>query len=303
MIKRTNKQGTANGTGAYWNWYTNASGYPQFSCSDGTNTTLAQWATAHPINKWVHMAAVRRGATLELYIDGVLRSTVATTVGDLTNTSAVLQIGSCYYNGTINPSNASLAMIKISATAPSANQLGQIYRDELQIFRAGAQCTIDGTQNTVGAVGYDDITDSVHVGTSWGRSTFRGLQRVESAATSVAGITSISAAAGSHITAGASGARFGQPAMTLRSELKMVADARRNSNLTQVPYWFTGDGVSSSFIVPAGIVPRAVYQQGMLMRPDGHDYVETFDGYAYTITFNSSIPLNHNVCVMGVKNV
>jgi hypothetical protein len=83
----------------------------------------------------------------------------------------------------------------------------------------------------------------------------------------------------------------------------MVADARRNSNLTQVPYWFTGDGVSSSFIVPAGIVPRAVYQQGMLMRPDGHDYVETFDGYAYTITFNSSIPLNHNVCVMGVKNV
>ena len=57
-----------------------------------------------------------------------------------------------------------------------------------------AKCTLYGTSNEIKAVAYDDTTDILHVGTSSGRSEFRGLNRINNTTTAVT--TEISASNG-----------------------------------------------------------------------------------------------------------
>jgi hypothetical protein len=195
-----------------------------------------------------------------------------------------------------------MALWRASATAPSDDQSLQIYRDERALFQAGAKCTIDGTSTQCTAAAYDDVTDLVHVGTPWGRSSFRGLQRVDSEATQVGQVNALAAIGGAVMTGG-TGVRFYQPAQQLRDELKRKDEARRALGRIPVPIWYTCDGVVTTFIAPLGFDVLAVYRQGMLMR-DGatNDYTASFDGYRWTVTLASAPGVNHNVCIMGVRN-
>jgi hypothetical protein len=79
-------------------------------------------------------------------------------------------------------------------TCPSPEKIKQIYEDEKHLFYVGAQATIYGSSDDVKAIAYDDTTDTVHVGTSSGRSEFRGLVRINNTTTAVT--TAISASNG-----------------------------------------------------------------------------------------------------------
>ena len=88
----------------------------------------------------------------------------------------------------------SLSLLRISATAPSAEQIAKIYEDEKVLFQENAQATLYGSSDAVTALAHDDSTDLLHVGTSAGRSVFQGLRRVENTTTAVG--ASISASNG-----------------------------------------------------------------------------------------------------------
>ena len=83
-----------------------------------------------------------------------------------------------------------MSLLRISATAPTAEQIAKIYRDERPLFQEGAKATLYGVPDsaidqtfghadTVKALAYDEDTDSLHAGTSRGRSVFKGLQRID----------------------------------------------------------------------------------------------------------------------------
>jgi hypothetical protein len=72
-----------------------------------------------------------------------------------------------------------LALLRISGTAPTAEQIKKIYEDEKVLFQENAQATLHGTSDAVTALAYDDTTELLHVGTSAGRSVFQGLKRVD----------------------------------------------------------------------------------------------------------------------------
>jgi hypothetical protein len=91
-------------------------------------------------------------------------------------------------------STGSLALLRISATAPTAQQIAKIYNDEKVLFRENAQATLYGSSDSVTALAHDDATDLLHVGTSAGRSVFQGLRRVSNTTTAVG--TAISASNG-----------------------------------------------------------------------------------------------------------
>ena len=86
------------------------------------------------------------------------------------------------------------ALIRLSATTPSASQLEKIESDEKVLFQENAQATLYGASDAVTALAHDPDTDLLHVGTSAGRSIFEGLRRVGNTTTSVS--TSISASGG-----------------------------------------------------------------------------------------------------------
>ena len=89
---------------------------------------------------------------------------------------------------------ASLALLRLSASAPSAEQVKKIYNDEKCLFHENAKCTLHGTSDDVIALAFDDTNDILHAGTSAGRSDFRGLNRINNTTTAVT--TAISASNG-----------------------------------------------------------------------------------------------------------
>ena len=118
---------------------------------------------------------VRKGDTVSLYVDGkyVSKNDVPIT-NAITDTD--LAIGKGYYaNG---QGCTDLALLRISATAPTAEQIAKIYRDEKPLFQEGAKCTLHES-DAVGALDYDKDEKVLHVGTSDGTSVFSGLQRIE----------------------------------------------------------------------------------------------------------------------------
>jgi len=143
-------------------------------------------------NTWRFVCFSRTSNVSSLYIDGVLDS-FGSDNGDVTEAGAVLQIGRDD-GGSFAPLDGSLALLRISATAPTAEQIAKIYEDEKVLFQDNAQATLYGSSDAVTALAHDDATNLLHVGTSAGRSVFQGLRRVSNTTTAVG--TAISASNG-----------------------------------------------------------------------------------------------------------
>jgi hypothetical protein len=86
------------------------------------------------------------------------------------------------------------ALVRITATTPTMDQLAKIEADERLLFHENAACTLYGASDAVTALAHDPDTGLLHVGTSAGRSVFKGLRRV--ANTTVPVTTAIAAAGG-----------------------------------------------------------------------------------------------------------
>ena len=143
---------------------------------------------------WRHVTLVRSSGVASLYVDGVLDASFSRTEDVTSNTSAPLIIGKRYDNVQQADQGALLALLRISATAPTAEQIKKIYEDEKVLFQENAQATLYGTSDAVTALAHDSDTDLLHVGTSAGRSVFQGLRRVSNTTTAVG--TAISASNG-----------------------------------------------------------------------------------------------------------
>ena len=85
-----------------------------------------------------------------------------------------------------------MALLRISGTAPSAEQVKKMYNDEKCLFHKKAKCTLHGTSDDVKALAFDDTNDVLHVGTSSGRSEFQGLNRINNTTTAVTHAISVS---------------------------------------------------------------------------------------------------------------
>ena len=68
------------------------------------------------------------------------------------------------------------------------------YEDEKKLFAPNAKCTLYGSSDAVTGLAYDNSDNTIHVGTSSGRSQFQGLNRINNTTTAVT--TAISASDG-----------------------------------------------------------------------------------------------------------
>ena len=237
---------------------------------------------------WYFFCVYRKSGTWYGYVNGGAQVSGGVDTYMPLATGNVLRVGNS--QGTIlgNSYSGKAAMLRIAAALPSDDQIAQIYRDELPLFQPGAQCTVDGTSTACTALAYDRTIDTLHVGTSWGRSSFHGLQRVDSAATPVGAVTALSAASGAHITGGIGGARYQQPALVLRDELRRN-DVRGLGARDVVPFDFDSTAGTTDFTLPPGWSVRDVLVAGVVKRVGAtKDYVVSFDGYRDTVRFAAS---------------
>jgi hypothetical protein len=138
-----------------------------------------------PNNVWFHFAAVRSGGTIKIYINSVEKSSNSSTLSTIPASNVPMKV---LYNCN---SNTKLSLLRLSASAPSEEQIKKIYEDEKVLFQENAACTLYGSSDAVTALAYDEVNDLLHVGTSSGRSDFNGLRRINNTTTAVT--TAISA--------------------------------------------------------------------------------------------------------------
>jgi hypothetical protein len=166
----------------------NKIGFSTYNAAGNPTASLTS-LTGLAVGKMYHYVAVRRASGVhELYINGILEASASATVVDM-SVNAPVTVGG---HNSVGQFVGSLALLRISATAPTAEQIAKIYNDEKVLFQENAQATLYGSSDAVTALAHDDATNLLHVGTSAGRSVFQGLRRVDNTTDAVG--TAISAA-------------------------------------------------------------------------------------------------------------
>ena len=149
---------------------------------------------------WHCAVGTREGSTARLYIDGKQNASTGCSANSHDpGTDANLVIGAEEIVGNAgnyqNPADlCSLALVRYSLSAPTAEQVQRMYNDEKFLFQENAKCALYGnsaSNDLVRALAYDEVQDTYHVATPDGRSDFQGLRRINNTTTAVT--TAISA--------------------------------------------------------------------------------------------------------------
>ena len=164
----------------------------------GVNGIDAHSPYTHPLattGVWRCFNIVSKSGNVYLYIDGDLNRT---TTGTFANPGVAYSLnifrwsyGTSRYDGR---RHIDFSLFRLSESAPTAEQVKKMYDDEKLLFGENAKCTISGATSAVKALGFDDTTNILHVGTASARSDFRGLNRINNTTTAVT--TAISASNG-----------------------------------------------------------------------------------------------------------
>jgi hypothetical protein len=175
-----------------WYLWNHAAGVLRFYTHNGTSYGYGTQAGGVKYNEYTFLVIKREGGVLTIQQNGVQLSSFSLPT-TFTCPDASLRVGT---NGDLSQGsgNTKIALLRISATVPTAEQFAKIYRDEKVLFQENTQATLYGTSDAVTALAHDDTTDLLHVGTSAGRSVFQGLRRVDNTTTAVG--TAISASNG-----------------------------------------------------------------------------------------------------------
>lgn len=267
----------------------NASGYLTAEAYDGTTSRVATGTVSvrDGVYRMVSVRYVAATGTLTIKVNNATyASATGTPLLTLSNASAIFRVGLDCQGA--NPGvSVSACLLRVSATVASDDQLDYIYRTEWALFQPGAQCTLAGSSASVTALTYDPDTTLLQAGTSWGRSSFKDLTRVDSEATSVGAVTSLSAVGGVVLTGGASSARVYMPALSLRDELRRKAEARKALNQLVVPLEYIATAGQTTFSVTKGYTVRQVFANQLLKHSS--TYTVSDDGFRKTLVFSSGL--------------
>jgi len=155
-----------------------------------SGTTASETSVNVPEGVWTCLGYARRNGVVYFYIDGIETSSTAFTDNMTIAGNPQTWVGN--WNQGLELCFDNLALLRMSATAPSAEQIAKIYNDEKHLFQENAKATLYGTSDAVTALAHDDTTDLLHVGTNAGRSVFQGLRRVDNTTDAVGAAISAS---------------------------------------------------------------------------------------------------------------
>ena len=136
-----------------------------------------------PYDEWAHVVVKRTKAEIRIYINGEvgLAAEIQATHdfsisgADHEDTVKIGWQGSSYNFPSVDEE---FALFRLSHSAPTDEQILKSYHDEKSLFEPNAKAGVYGTVDSVTQADYDSSTGVWHVGTTDGRSDFKGLKRI-----------------------------------------------------------------------------------------------------------------------------
>jgi|APSaa5957512535_1039671.scaffolds.fasta_scaffold02127_13 hypothetical protein len=140
---------------------------------------------------WHKLDFVRVSSTERyLYVDGVLEASNTTNAGSLSDSGNLpLAIGSDADGSTDPATSTTLSLAHLSATAPTAAEILQMYEAEKGMFVANAKCLLQGAADAVLDVSINPHTGDVLVTQADKQTKFRGLVVLEERTIATGGTT------------------------------------------------------------------------------------------------------------------
>ena len=157
-----------------------------FFIRDGNSWTLCAVSTSDIGSDWQQVVVARSGPLVSLYINGVREDSNTYSLTMTPSGGSEFRIGNRADSPSTPAADASLSLVRISATAPAPQQVKEIYEAEAPLFRAGAKCLLQsdgGSPNLVNDLSYDSTTGLLHAyqgGTNTAETRFKGLEAVDS---------------------------------------------------------------------------------------------------------------------------
>jgi hypothetical protein len=235
-----------------------------------------------------------RSGKLELWLDNTLLGSVSIVNANLglSNSGATLRLG-INQNG-VTPFGGSLALFRIGAYAPTAEQIAFIYNQERRLFETDAKCLLSGSSNAVQTLAYDADTTQLIVGTGNGVSVFQGLRRVAeynggNSKLTHSGMTSVSGGHGAVLMAGGNEAVFIAPQRNLREEIEQKRQTK--DRIRTETFTLTTGQTSLTLPTRSSKIVSVISDGAPAFENSASDpasYQIQDDGFKQTITFGAS---------------
>lgn len=194
---------------------------------DGTTTRTVTTTGAYNRATWIKVRVnYTTDGRLAILVNGVV---VATTTGapllTLNNSNAVLTIGNSFALDA--PFPGSMALLKFSASVPTAEQALFMHEQEKHLFASGAKCVLPANTNVLD-LSYDEETDTWSTLQAAQESTWSGLVRTSTQAPSAGSFSRSAAGSGNKLLARTTtnpGVDIQMPSRNLRAELRRRREA------------------------------------------------------------------------------
>jgi len=90
-----------------------------------------------------------------------------------------------------------------------------------------------------------------------------------------------------------------KPAINIREQL---TELKAQQGYEERTFWFTGDAAETDFAMPHGWQPLHVFDGGALQKEgSSDDYEVVYDGFIYTVSFNTAPANLNNIGIIGVR--
>jgi hypothetical protein len=227
---------------------TDATGKLTGSAFDGTTTRTVTSAAVYTGAQF-QTASLEYATTgaLTLKVNGVqVAQTTGAALLTLNNAAAVCTIGNNRALTAAFP--GSIALVKVGATVPTAEQAQWIYAQEQQMFRAGAQVTLPDA-GAVTDLTYDEDQDKWVAITAANESSWTGLVRTATAPAAAGSLIKAEARSGIKLLARSTtspGVDVTIPSYGLRSELVNRSLAAARLSRIQQPFDFDCIGITAT---------------------------------------------------------
>lgn len=134
---------------------------------DFATVDTARTPSVYDDGVWRRVTFTKSGTSLEIRVNGVLEvaTTITAALGSLNNTAATMTFGA-RPAGALPFDTGSMALWRISATAPTAAQDKAIYEAEKGLFTESAKAVLPA--DAVTALAFDDETKTLKIGTASG---------------------------------------------------------------------------------------------------------------------------------------